>query len=292
MNIKQMEYVLEVYKTGSFSRAAENLYITQPALSYAIKALEQEIGFPVFIRTRNGVTLNPSAEIFIESVSHSLETLKTSIQMCRNSAAHYSDVIRLGLPYRYEVIHLPEAIIEFNKRFPEVNISTGHAIWEDMLPFLQGKQDIYIGKRSGLEDVPGINVHPLFRTKFLLFVNRNNPLSRKHEIFAEDLEGETLQIGGRSAGALVKVQQQIMNAVSVNTYHAVDAMTMFIDVAAGKCVAIAEAFFTEESDEIVGIPFHTNYREEFVLCTHAYDQRPALSAFIRILQSFYSSEGE
>ena len=62
-----MNYVYEVYKTGSFSKAARNLYLTQPALSIAIKKEEQELGQPLFDRSTSRVTLTEAGKAYIES---------------------------------------------------------------------------------------------------------------------------------------------------------------------------------------------------------------------------------
>ena len=55
MTIQQLTYLLEVYKSGSFSLAAQNLYITQSAISNAVISLEKEIGSPIFVRSKKGL---------------------------------------------------------------------------------------------------------------------------------------------------------------------------------------------------------------------------------------------
>lgn len=60
MTIQQLQYVLEIARCGSASRAAKNLFLSQPNLSSAIKNLEQELGFPIFERTSAGMKLTPA----------------------------------------------------------------------------------------------------------------------------------------------------------------------------------------------------------------------------------------
>lgn len=55
MTIQQLQYLLEVYRTGSISRAAKNLYVAQSSVSSSISGLESELGFPIFSRSRQGV---------------------------------------------------------------------------------------------------------------------------------------------------------------------------------------------------------------------------------------------
>ena len=55
MNIQQLRYVIEIARQGSFNKTAQTLFISQPALSNAIKDLETELGYSIFIRDRKGV---------------------------------------------------------------------------------------------------------------------------------------------------------------------------------------------------------------------------------------------
>ena len=56
MTTQQIQYILEVYRTGSISKAAGRLFLSQPYLSGAIRSLEEELGFPIFLRSNRGIT--------------------------------------------------------------------------------------------------------------------------------------------------------------------------------------------------------------------------------------------
>ena len=66
MELKQILYAIEIADTGSISQAAHNLYLSQPNLSYSIKQLEKEIGFPLFERTSSGVIPTSEGRTIIE----------------------------------------------------------------------------------------------------------------------------------------------------------------------------------------------------------------------------------
>ena len=55
MTFVQLQQLLEIHKTGSISQAAKNLFISQPSISLTLKSLEEELGFPIFLRTRKGL---------------------------------------------------------------------------------------------------------------------------------------------------------------------------------------------------------------------------------------------
>ncbi len=85
MNVKQMEMVLELSKTLNFNKAAQKLYITQPALSYQIKSLETEVGFRIFER-RNGVEMTPAGKLFCAR----LQQIHSQIQLAVEEGQNYS----------------------------------------------------------------------------------------------------------------------------------------------------------------------------------------------------------
>lgn len=65
MNTKQIDYALELAQVKNFNRAAENLFIFQPSLSYQIQALESEIGLALFLRSGRGAEVTPAGEQFL-----------------------------------------------------------------------------------------------------------------------------------------------------------------------------------------------------------------------------------
>ena len=65
---QEMKYIYQVYTDGSFSRAAEHLYLTQPALSIAVQKVEESIGMPLFDRSRRPLQLTAAGEIYIGTI--------------------------------------------------------------------------------------------------------------------------------------------------------------------------------------------------------------------------------
>ena len=74
MQLTNIRYVIAIAKEGSFTKAAESLYISQPALSQAIRRLEQEMKISIFIREKNKVSLTPAGEVLVEEGQKMLES--------------------------------------------------------------------------------------------------------------------------------------------------------------------------------------------------------------------------
>ena len=67
MNLQYVKYALEIARTGSIPKAAENLSVAQPNLSRAVKELESQLGISIFERTRTGMTVTPEGDKFLTS---------------------------------------------------------------------------------------------------------------------------------------------------------------------------------------------------------------------------------
>lgn len=77
MTLKQMRYVVAVARYSSISEAAKKLYLTQPSLTNSIRLLESELGFPIFLRGRNGVEITPRGQEFIRQIKTVIESVDT-----------------------------------------------------------------------------------------------------------------------------------------------------------------------------------------------------------------------
>lgn len=66
MTFPQLQYLLEIHRTGSVTQAAKNLFVTQSSVSIALSTLEKELGFPIFVRSKRGLTPTPRGSLVIE----------------------------------------------------------------------------------------------------------------------------------------------------------------------------------------------------------------------------------
>ena len=117
-----MEYIYAVYQEGSFTRAAEKLYISQPALSFTIKKVENEIGHPIF--ERSGKEIKPTVIgakyiAAIEStmrIQNNLHAEIDDILMLKNG------VISIGAPQFIAEYILPEVMRSFKEKYPDIEL--------------------------------------------------------------------------------------------------------------------------------------------------------------------------
>ena len=121
------EYVYEVYKERSFSKAAKNLFISQPALSVTIKRIENKIGCPIFDRSTNPVGLTECGEKYIEVIKQYMDLQNGFMNYLSNLEELKIGSINVGGSNLFTSCILPPVIALFTKRYPSIEINVVEA---------------------------------------------------------------------------------------------------------------------------------------------------------------------
>ena len=287
MNTKHFESVFELAKTRNFNRAAENLYITQPALTYQINVIEEEIGFRLFDRSGKGAVLTPAGEQFLATLHDIDNQLKRAIEQGQNFAFRYRDNITIGMSVRSALYHLPEIIREFRKDEPSVSITPLFNYYNSLDSFLSGETDILFSTKAQVKRIPDILIHDLFDSHIYLVCRPDDPLAKKSLIRKEDIKGCTLMIGGGSPAPLKKLQQEIILDSSVSYFNSNDHDTSLTFVASGEAIVLSPGFLNDHNPEFRWIPFDCDVKIPCVLCTHKADERKPVHELTRQILEFY-----
>ena len=288
MTTKQIDYCIEVARTLNFSRAADNLFVSQPTFSYQIRLLEEEVGFTIFERTGKGAALTPAGAQFVSFLTSMREDLKRAIEQGQNFSAKYKDSISISLMVRPALFFLPEAIRLFAESNPEVQILPVFQYEGGLETFLRSEVDIVFALKEQTRQIPGIHVHELFESHIYLIAQRDDPLAALNLISEEDLYGRTLMVGGGSPPALRAVQHRLIATGKIDYFNSADHDITLTNVAAGRGVCLAPGFLNDHSGQFAWIPFDCSESFSCVLCTHRDDNRPSVTSFIRTLKMLYS----
>ena len=288
MTTKQIDYCIELAHTLNFSRAADNMFVSQPTFSYQIRLLEDEVGFAIFERSGKGASLTPASAQFVSFLTGMRQDLKRAIEQGQNFSVKYQDSISICMMVRQAVFFLPEAMRVFSESEPNVQITPLFRYENSMESFLQNEADIVFALKEQTKQVAGIQVHDLFESRIYLIANRDDPLAGKNLICEEDLYGRTLMVGGGSPQALKTVQHRLISSGKINYFNSADHDTTLTNVAAGRGVCLAPGFLNDHSGQFAWIPFDCKEGFSCVLCTHKEDQRDSLKTFLDILKKLYS----
>lgn len=122
MEIRQLEYFLTVSKVNSFTRAAERLYVSQPAITNSIKSLEDELGIQLFDRTQKQITLTTEGQIFyrhVASVMQGINNTLSEIDALKNLNSGSLTIGITPLAGIHSIIHL---LHNFHQQYPSIQI--------------------------------------------------------------------------------------------------------------------------------------------------------------------------
>ena len=143
--LKNMEYVYAVYLNKSFSKAAEALYISQPALSAAIKKVEVEVGIPLFDRGTNPIRLTEAGQYYINSIETIMKIEDDMKLKFKELSAKNKFTINIGAASFFCTYVLPDLIQEFEENFPQYTINLLEANADDLMKYLKsGVVDLII----------------------------------------------------------------------------------------------------------------------------------------------------
>jgi DNA-binding transcriptional LysR family regulator len=255
MDITQMNYVLTLARILNFNKAASEMGISQPTLTYHIKNIESEIGFTIFLREGKNVSLTLAGEQFCTSLRQIVEEYKTAVERGQNLSGRYKTTIRIGLPMRAAIPKLPEAIRRFSVERPEVLVTTDFHGYGDFTHFLSGQNDMEFMLQEDADSMTGVRSVSLYRSGISLITDASDVLASKKMIRMDDLKGRRLMVGGGSPPALRKVQHRIVSSGLVESFNSPDHDTTLTNVAAGQGICLAPEFIHQEGDGFVWIPF-------------------------------------
>jgi DNA-binding transcriptional LysR family regulator len=288
MTTKQIDYCIELAHTESFSRGAENMFVSQPTFSYQIKLLEEEVGFEIFVRNGKGATLTPAGQQFVTYLANMREEMKRAIEQGQNFSAKYKENITISMSVRQALYFLPEAIKEFEKEAPGTQITPRFQYGSSMDSFLKNESDVVFALEEQTKQLAGTIVHKLFQSHIYLICDKNDPLAEKNLITDEDIYGRTLMVGGGSPALLRSVQQKLISSGKIEYFNSPDHDTTLTNIASGKGICLAPGFLNDHSGQFAWIPYDCNDTFSCVLCTHKADGRESLNAFINVLQKLYN----
>ncbi len=245
MRLNQIEYITEVAKCNSFSKAAKKLFISQPTLSTSISALEEEIGVTIFHRnakgafpTEEGEKILAQAEQVLAILENMKQTSGDSISPCKLTIAATPvacNSLTTELLKKLSYTH-PEIQLNFIEMRPRQIIST----------MTSGMADIMIGNCGKGREVRlyataqkhGYNIEPIFVDQFCVFVSRSHPMNKKASVSLNDFSNERQALFQDYLSVSDNLSDLLDESISGNDYIFSDRSSIKQVVAAGLAYAV------------------------------------------------------
>lgn len=186
ITINQVIAFSAVARTGSFAEAALQLHLSQPALSVAIKKLEQSLGGKLLTRTTRVVSLTPEGKAFYPVVRRLLSDWEQSLQDVRNHFELRRGKLEIAAMPTYTTNLLPRVLAIFHGQHPNINVTVHDVIAENVVDMVrEGRCELGVTFDPG--EAPDLEFEPLFHDRFIAILPKEHPLLKKTQLRWADL---------------------------------------------------------------------------------------------------------
>ncbi len=191
LNLKQLKVFYYVAKNLSFTKAAEELFVTQPAVTMQVDSLERHYGIRFFTRDKKGLILTEAGSILYSYAERIMPLAFEADQIMLNLKTHPQGVLRLGTTKTWARVLMPSYILGFQQRYPDIRIQLDEGSSEEMAAsVLYGRNDLAIVGRVSYDprlEVIAFPGHEL--DELVLAVHPDHPLASSDALGPTDLEG-------------------------------------------------------------------------------------------------------
>ncbi|HEX3031805.1 MAG TPA: selenium metabolism-associated LysR family transcriptional regulator [Bacillota bacterium] len=205
MNIKQFEALVKVAETGSFTKAAKLMFLTQPAISFQIRAMEEQLGIQLLERKDKAVVLTEPGKFVYREAKAVLSSFNHIIDHVAQFKGLKKGTLILGastIPGEYL---LPQYLGEFKQLYPGIDfrmeISSTRQIINKVL-----ERQIHLGVVGAVESNPALEFEPLFQDEVVAICATDHPLAAKSQVSLEELAEENLLFREAGSGTRTVVE--------------------------------------------------------------------------------------
>lgn len=228
MNYQQLSYFKTVYERGNITRAAEELHISQPAVSTAIRELEAGLGTPLFFRQNRGIVATEAGNVFYSLACRMLAQWENARRVVQEVAGQRM-LVRIGMAPMAGSIVFPGIYRRLLRQCPQIELEIVEAGTHELVKRLQEEQ-------VELILVPDVVEHPefirkeIYRSSLVFAIGAGHPLAREERLEPDSLDGlplavyqdgyvqnENVERFFREQGLTMSVMARLSNFVTMKT---------------------------------------------------------------------------
>ncbi|MBS0317220.1 MAG: LysR family transcriptional regulator [Proteobacteria bacterium] len=292
MDLKDMRYFQAVAEERNFSRAAERLHMAQPPLSRQIKALEEEMDAPLFVRTAKGVDLTDAGQTLLAEVPNLLLLAQRAKDRTRRAGQGLTGQLDVGLFGSGVLDVIPRMLARFHAERPEVRIVLHNMTKIEQLQAVRERR-IGIGFNRLVPLEPDLVVETVLKEPLVVAIHESHALGTRQRIRISDLHDEPIILypnvplpglaqevieAFRREGATLRVEQEVE-----------DVLTAVALVASGFGLAVTTRSATNlRLPGVIFRPLSSQYLRDLELnCLYRRaDPSPVLAGFLKVVHDY------
>lgn len=265
MELSQLEFFLRVVEEGSFSKAADRVFRTQPAVSIAIRRLEEEIGAPLFDRSQKTPTLTEAGRVVYDYAQRMLALRDQAREAVVELRTLKRGRVRVGANESTSLYLLPQVILTYRERFPEVRVEI-YRHTSERLPREVLDRNIDFGLMAFEPVDRDLEAFPILKDELVLIMHPEHPLAGRESLAVKELGKESFlahNVQTASRNKVVEVFAQHHTPINITLELAtVETIKRFVQLKVGlafvprMCVAEELERGTLATAPVRGLAYH------------------------------------
>lgn len=292
MSIEQLIYFTKVYENKSFTKTSKELFISQPAITTAIKNLEKEFKTELIMMNGKNLEITPSGER-LYTLAIPIITLYNNLENQMHDFVYKSTTIKIGIPPMLGTFIFAPLFEDFLVRYPNVNLKlyelASHANKEALI---EGEIDIALTVIYNNEIEDNLDFIKIGNADLVFAVNKSHQFAKKKEISIKELGNTPLILFKEDS-----LQYQVITKLFEETHitpiiklKSEQLSTIKELLSYGKIGAFLFKQVIKENDDIIGIPLKGNLSFDIVLATRKNSKFNKLALDLLKLIKDYSNE--
>lgn len=181
IKFRHLDAFSAIARARSFKIAAEQLNLTQPAISKTLKELEDILGVVVMERSRSGVSLTPEGEVFLHFAEQSTAALRHGLRSIQ-SASVTAGVLKIGALPSVASALLPDAVLSFTRQSPDTLVEIHEGPHHDLTARLRsGGLDLVVGRLGKPDTMVGLSFQQLYTEEVAIVARPDSPAVKVHD---------------------------------------------------------------------------------------------------------------
>lgn len=278
LNLRQVEAFKAVIEQGTVGRAADVLFVTQPAVSKLIAHLEEESGLTLFERIRGKLAPTREGMLLYSEIDRIFSGLRQVEQAVDSIRREQEKTLSVGVLPALSGSFIRRVTMEFLNDFPGVKVSIQSRSSLFLADWLVRKQ-IDVALVGSAVDNPNVNPEPFVEHPLVCAMPKNHPLANREEIYFNEISDQPLIAFSESSQTRALIDRMFeKNGVLPNVVlETVAAPTVCEFIAAGLGIALIHPLFADGmQDQITLRPFKPEMRFQFQLCRAPSPRSPQL----------------
>ncbi len=304
MNRNQLRYFVSAAEHRSFTKAAEQYYISQTAVTQQIRLLEESLGCALFDRSTRPVSLTSAGAAFLQDARAILDRMSRAQERVHDASTGLSGSLRVGYVRGYERSDLSELMRRFHQQNSSVLI-TFYRCSTDVLAagLLHQEYDIiFTWDSTNLRTQEGVDFESVEKARLVVALYAAHPLAQRRRLSRQELRGETILYMSPDAAADSYGDAFFMQLYKDAGYkpnilfRSADTESILMMVAAEEGISILPDYCTDKlynADNLVFVPLTGEGEEEEIIAAwQRGNTNPALPRFLSLLHDSLPLRGK